>query len=58
MSPETGVGGSFSTGFGESVWSGWWPDLPDDGDQRDVAPSLDAVDADRVRRLDAEQRGR
>jgi hypothetical protein len=56
MSPGTGV--AFVTGFGESVWVGRWPELPDDADQRDLAPSLDAVDADRIRRLDAEQRGR
>jgi hypothetical protein len=46
------------TGFGEPVWSGRWPELPDDGDQRDLAPGIDAVDGDRIRRLDAEQRGR
>jgi hypothetical protein len=39
MSPET---------------SGRWPALPDDGDQWDLAPT---IDADRIRRLDAEQRG-
>jgi hypothetical protein len=34
-----------------------WPGLPEDADQRDLPPTLDAVDADHARRLDDEQRG-
>lgn len=35
-----------------------WPTLPDDADQRDLAPGLDRLDRERLRRLDLEQRGR